>query len=66
MPGKISKVCATRGQTVKQGEILLYMEAMKMEHPIKSPGNGEIEEIIDKVGLQVDQNAVLAKLKNKL
>ena len=63
MPGKISKVSIKLGQNIKKGDVLLYLEAMKMEHPIKAAVNGTVEYIVDSIGQQVDQNTLLAKLK---
>ncbi len=36
MPGKIVKICFNKGQAVAKGELLLVMEAMKMEHSIRA------------------------------
>lgn len=63
MPGKISKISVTLGQKVKKGDVLVYLEAMKMEHPIKAKMDGEVQDINAAVGQQVDQNQLLIKLK---
>ena len=46
MPGKITKVFVTEGQEVKSGETLAVMEAMKMEHSLKSPKDGIVKKIL--------------------
>src|SRR5690606_41959334 len=45
MPGKIISVAVAAGDTVKSGDILLVMEAMKMEHTICSPRDGVVAEV---------------------
>ena len=64
MPGKISKIVVEVGQQVKKGDVLLYLEAMKMEHPIKAKMHGEVETVLVNLGNQVNQNQLLIKLKN--
>jgi 3-methylcrotonyl-CoA carboxylase alpha subunit len=53
MPGKILKLYVEQGQSVKQGDPLLVMEAMKMEHTIKSLHDGIIEKVPYAEGEQV-------------
>lgn len=64
MPGKISKIEVKVGSNVKKGDVLLYLEAMKMEHPIKSKIDGAVDVIDVGVGIQVTQGQKLIKLKN--
>jgi 3-methylcrotonyl-CoA carboxylase alpha subunit len=59
MPGKIVAVMTEKGRAVKKGEPLLIMEAMKMEHTISAPHDGEIAEILYAVGDQVSEGAQL-------
>lgn len=44
-PGNVLKVLITKGQQVQQGEVLLILEAMKMETPIQAPADGQVQEI---------------------
>ncbi len=53
MPGKVVAVLTSAGQSVKKGEPLLIMEAMKMEHTISAPHDGVVAEILYAVGDQV-------------
>jgi 3-methylcrotonyl-CoA carboxylase alpha subunit len=53
MPGKIIAVHITEGQTVRQGDALLVMEAMKMEYTIRAPQDGVIVDAYFQVGDQV-------------
>ncbi|EGF76798.1 hypothetical protein BATDEDRAFT_92361 [Batrachochytrium dendrobatidis JAM81] len=50
MPCKISQVMVKVGETVKAGQPLMILEAMKMEHVIKSPIDGVIQRIMFKEG----------------
>lgn len=59
MPGKILKVLVAAGATVKAGETLVVMEAMKMEHAVKAPHDGVAKDVRAKVGEQVDGGALL-------
>jgi 3-methylcrotonyl-CoA carboxylase alpha subunit len=63
MPGKVVAVIARDGQSVKKGEPLVIMEAMKMEHTIAAPSDGLVEEILYQVGDQVADGAPLLAFK---
>lgn len=45
MPGRVAKVLATVGQSVKKGDPILVLEAMKMTHQILSPIAGYVKDI---------------------
>ncbi|NYT37895.1 acetyl/propionyl/methylcrotonyl-CoA carboxylase subunit alpha [Allopusillimonas soli] len=62
MPGKIIAIQVKAGDTVKAGDALLVMEAMKMEHTICAPSDGTVEEIFFAVGDQVVDGAELVAL----
>ncbi|HUH60682.1 MAG TPA: acetyl/propionyl/methylcrotonyl-CoA carboxylase subunit alpha [Candidimonas sp.] len=59
MPGKIISISVKAGDTVKSGDALLVMEAMKMEHTIHAPADGTVEELFFSVGDQVTDGAEL-------
>jgi len=63
MPGKVVLVNVVQGQSVKKGEVLLVMEAMKMEHSIVAPEDGIIKSCICKVGDQILESADLIVLE---
>ncbi len=62
MPGKIIDVRAVVGQAVTQGQVLVVMEAMKMEHHLSAVADGTVTEVRVNVGEQVDNAAVLLVL----
>lgn len=59
MPGTIHNVSCQVGQTVKCGDILLILEAMKMENEIQSPMDGTVKEIKVAKGQSVESGDVL-------
>ncbi|MFN0147351.1 MAG: biotin/lipoyl-containing protein [Dehalococcoidia bacterium] len=58
--GKVLRLVAAAGDTVKQGDVLLILEAMKMENEIKSPANGTVKEIPVTEGQRVSEGDTLA------
>ena len=62
MPGKILGVKASVGQAVKKGEVLLILEAMKMENEIVAPSDGTVASINVSVGDSVEACATLDTL----
>ncbi len=59
MPGVVSSVAVTAGQAVKSGDVLLSIEAMKMETAIHAERDGTIGEITVRVGDQIDAKDLL-------
>lgn len=62
MPGKIFKIVKEVGSEVKKGETILILEAMKMEHSIRSDKDGKVKKINFKVGELVQGGVVLAEV----
>ena len=62
MPGSVLAVLVTQGQSVVEGEPLLKMEAMKMEHTIRAPAAGTVAEIFFTSGDSVPADAQLLRL----
>lgn len=62
MPGKILAVKANAGQAVSKGDILLVLEAMKMENEIVAPSDGTVASINVAVGGTVEAGDTLATL----
>jgi pyruvate carboxylase len=63
MPGTISTVAATAGARVSRGDLLLTLEAMKMETAVRADSDGEIAEVIAKPGQTVDVKDLLVVLR---
>jgi pyruvate carboxylase len=63
MPGKVSAVAVRRGQTVKSGERLVSIEAMKMETAIYSPRDARVAEIHVDPGAAVESRDLLLTLE---
>ena len=59
MPGTILKVNVTNGQAVKAGQVLVVLEAMKMENEIMAPKDGTITAVAVQKGASVDTGAPL-------
>ena len=62
MPGRILGVKASAGQAVKRGQVVVILEAMKMENEIVAPQDGVIASIDVSTGESVDPGAVLATM----
>lgn len=62
MPGKILDVRVSAGQAVKRGDVLMILEAMKMENEIVSPQDGTVASIQVSVGSAVEAGDTLASL----
>ena len=62
MPGNILRIETTQGASVKKGQILLILEAMKMENEIVAPHDGTIAQIVTTKGATVDTGAPLIVL----
>ena len=62
MPGKVIGVAAKAGEQVKRGQVLLTLEAMKMETSVTASEDGTLEEILVKIGDQVAPGDLLARV----
>jgi len=59
LPGSVRRVTVSEGDTVSQGDLLIVLEAMKMEHSIRAPHDGMVASVLVRDGEQVDAGAVL-------
>ena len=62
MPGNILKVNVTQGAAVKGGDVLIILEAMKMENEILAPHDGTVAQVAVTQGATVDTGAPLVVL----
>ena len=63
MDGAVIEVCAKAGDAVKRGQVLVIMEAMKMEHSLKADCDGTVESADLTVGSQVKRQQLLVSIK---
>lgn len=62
MPGNILSVNVQAGQTVKKGQVLVILEAMKMENEIQAPCDGKITGVNVRKGDSVETAALLCTI----
>ena len=63
MPGTILDIPVAQGASVKKGDILMILEAMKMENEILSPADGVVAQIAVQRGASVNSGDLLAVIK---
>jgi biotin carboxyl carrier protein len=63
MPGTIVRVQVEEGDEVSAGDVLLVLEAMKMENELQAPISGVVSRIYARRGQAVEMNAVLAEVE---
>ena len=61
--GNVIDVKVKVGDKVKKGDVLLLIEAMKLENEVNSPSDGEVVEVIVSKGQQVTTKQLLLKIK---
>jgi biotin carboxyl carrier protein len=59
MPGRVAAVLVTDGQAVQKGDVLVILEAMKMEHALKAPRAGAVSRLSAETGKMVGLGDVL-------
>ena len=59
MPGKVIKLLAAEGAELLAGDVVVVLEAMKMEHELTAPAPGRLSELRVAEGDQVDSGSVL-------
>ena len=62
LPGTVVEVKATVGQTVKRGDVVMLIEAMKMENEISAPTDGKIVSILVQKGSKVEQGTPIFEI----
>jgi acetyl/propionyl-CoA carboxylase alpha subunit len=64
MPGTVVRVEAQLGDSVHAGQVLVVLEAMKMEHSVRTPHEGTLARLSVSAGQSVDMGTVLAVVEN--
>jgi propionyl-CoA carboxylase alpha chain len=59
-PGNVTKIAVAPGETVAAGQVLLFIETMKMEQQVTAPADGVLAELRVSQGTQVNAGDVLA------
>lgn len=59
MPGNILRIDVNQGDTVKEGQLLVILEAMKMENEIVAPKDGTVAQVVTSKGAVVDTGSSL-------
>ena len=62
IPGKVVSIAVSEGMRVSSGEVVLILEAMKMQNEIKSPIDGIVKEINCTPGERVEGNVILVRI----
>lgn len=65
MPGKVIQLQVAVGDTVRAGQTLAVLEAMKMEHPMDAPEAGVVKEVLVEIGEQVESGTLLVVVEAK-
>jgi len=63
MPGMVVSIPVEEGQEIKQGQVLLILESMKMQNELKAPRDGTLGRIRVKPGESVEQRQTLLSLQ---
>jgi acetyl/propionyl-CoA carboxylase alpha subunit len=65
MPGRVRRTLAAAGEAVEKGQVLLVLEAMKMEHAIRAPRGGILERLLVREGDLVEAGVELAEIAER-
>ena len=64
IPGKVVSILVSEGEEVNQGEVVLILEAMKMQNEIKAPLGGVIRKVSCTMGHRVEANVPLLEIES--
>jgi 3-methylcrotonyl-CoA carboxylase alpha subunit len=65
LPGRLIRVEVSPGEQVRRGQVLVVLEAMKMEHALAAPRDGTVESLGAALGDQVAEGAILVRLRER-
>ncbi len=60
MPGRVVRVLVALGETIKAGQGIVVVEAMKMQNEVRSPKSGSVERLMVKEGQSVNAGDTIA------
>jgi biotin carboxyl carrier protein len=63
IPGTVTQIYVTEGQIVKKGEVLMILDAMKMQNKLKCNMDGKIKSIAVEIGAKISKGTVLIVLE---
>jgi biotin carboxyl carrier protein len=63
IPGTVTQIYVTEGQEVKQGDVLMILDAMKMQNKLKCNMDGKIKSIAVEKGAKVSKGTILIELE---
>ena len=63
IPGTVLDIFVSPGQNVKKGELLMILDAMKMQNRLKCPMDGKIKSIVARKGDRVSKGALLIEME---
>jgi biotin carboxyl carrier protein len=63
MPATVLRVLTAPGKTVRRGETLILLEAMKMELPLRAPQDGTVKEVLCEEGQLVQPGTILVEMQ---
>ena len=63
MPGLVIGINVSEGQSIKKGDVLITLEAMKMENTLKAVADAVVKKVVVKKGSAVEKNEVLIYLQ---
>ncbi len=64
MQGTIVKIAVEEGQEVKEGDLVVVLEAMKMEQPLNAHRSGTVKSLTAEVGASVSSGALICEIKD--
>jgi acetyl/propionyl-CoA carboxylase alpha subunit len=63
IPARVSRIAAPPGTTVRKGDTVLVLDAMKMELPVRAPSNATVKAVHCREGDLVEADAIVAELE---
>ncbi len=63
MPGSVVKVLVVAGDSVQEGDLLLILEAMKMQNEVRAPRAGKVVRVLATPGGRVDRQSLLVEIE---